>query len=101
MESLSLPDLLTFVTGGGAAVLAFWLLDRISWLGNLNPEQKRYTAYVLTGGLAVLAWLIKLAMLYEPTPADTRAWAESLYSVAAGAIVANQLLHARVSMKKK
>ena len=95
-----LSDALTFLAVGGSAYLSFWLLESVEWLTNLSPERKRYAAYALTAGIAVLAWLGKITMMYEVPPEGWRCWIESAYGVAAGSVIANQLLHARLSMKR-
>ncbi len=98
---LTLPNALTWLAGGGAAVLVLWLLDRDSpWVNVLDPEVKRYAAYVLTGGLAVLFWYVKAALYAEPLPQNVTEWADIAYKIAAGAVAGNQLLHARFSMGK-
>ncbi len=96
---LTLPNLLTFLSAGGAAYLAFYILDTKKW--PLNAEQKRYAVYALTGGLAVLFWFAKMVLVNEPLPADWRELVQVAYSVGAGAVIGNQLLHARLSMKKE
>ena len=80
--------------------MSFQLLEWVDWLKNLSPEWKRYAAYALTASIAIVAWLAKIVMTYEATPDDWRAWVESAYGVAAGAIIGGQLLHAKLSMKK-
>lgn len=97
---LSLPDTLTFLVAGGAAYIAFWLLDNVQWLVLLDAEKKRYAAYILTGGLAFVLWVLKMVLIQEPLPLELRDWLLTGWAVGAGAVVGNQLLHARFSLKK-
>jgi hypothetical protein len=96
---LTLENMLTFLTAGGAAYLAFYILDNRNW--PLNAEQKRYAAYGLTAGLAIVFWFMKVVLVNEPLPADWRELVQVAYSVGAGAVIGNQLIHARLSMKKE
>jgi hypothetical protein len=96
-----LPNMLTFLAEGGAALLVLWMLDQEwGWVQLLPSEYKRYAAYILTFVFAVVFFVFKMALLQEAMPVGWREWAILCWSVGAPASLANQLLHARFSLGK-
>ena len=113
---VTLREGLLWLMGVGAGVLAFYVLDRLEHSVRLTPawfvalrnrfieltaEDKRYAAFVLTAVIAVLAYLLTLLMGYNLAPGAWREWAEELFSVVAAAIVASQVAHGRVALRRK
>lgn len=82
------------ISGGGAALAGYWLLERVPALAGLLPDVKRYVAFALTAAIAVAAWCGLTAVTAGAWPADWRAWVSQLFSVAATAIIAGQGVHA-------
>ena len=102
-QLLTLKGLLIWIlSAGGAGWLASFVLNRWPWYqGWKNDLWKMIFAMVLPGPIAVLAYLVLIAMLYERPPTDTRQWIETLYSVMTAAI-AGQLVHkARQDIKRR
>lgn len=106
---MTLREGLLWLMGAGAGVLAFWLLDRMEasdstwferWFVALSAEDKRYAAFGLTGLIAVAAYLLTLLMGYSAPPGPWRAWVEELFTVVASAIVASQVAHGRVALRR-
>jgi hypothetical protein len=98
---LTLPNVLTFLAEGGAALLVLWMLDQEwAWVEVLPPEYKRYCAYALTFAFALVFFVFKMALLQEPMPVGWREWAMMAWAVGAPASLTNQLLHARFSLGK-
>lgn len=101
MEEYTLAKFVVWlVSSGGAGTAAFWLMENVKWLTARPAIEKRWWAFGLSGGLAIGAWGIGIAMRYFPLPIDWRAWIEGLFAVAAPAIVASQGLHAMLKLKK-
>jgi len=113
---VTLREGLLWLMGAGAGVLAFYALDRLessvrqtprwfvamrSWYLLLGSEDRRWTAFALTGVIAVVAYLLALLMGYVAAPGLWRAWVEELFSVIAAAIVASQIAHGRVALRRK
>ena len=97
---MELRELLAWlIGGGGAGVVAYWIVN--AWFANLNPEPKRYAAMALTGVLAALAFFVTVQIGYAPRPETWLAWVEQVFSVIAVALGLNQVIHARVSLSKK
>jgi len=103
-----MPDELTLggfvawlLSGGGAGIVTFFLMDKVAFLKALAPDYKRYASLVLTGLLALGAWGIGLGMKYIPVPGDTRSWIESAFSVIAIAIAVAQTTHGATSLRKR
>jgi TctA family transporter len=106
---------LAWLAGTGAGVLAFWLLDRLerstserpvwravrTWLVGLEAGDKRLVAFALVALIAWGAWGLGLLMAYELRPGNPRALVEQLFSAAAAAIVASQLAHGQVALRRK
>jgi hypothetical protein len=110
---VTLREGLLWLMGVGAGVLAFWVLERLEtsvtprlaglrrWFIELTAEDKRYAAFGLTAVIAVLAYLLTLLMGYGLAPGAWRAWVEELFSVVAAAIVASQVAHGRVELRRR
>lgn len=99
----SLSAFLVWVTTIGAGLFAYWLTNRVDWnrLAETNPGLspgdlsilKRVFAWLVAGGVAILAWLVQVAMLYVPPPVDARATVEAVFGVVAVAGFAAQTMH--------
>ena len=106
---MTLREGLLWLMGIGAGVLAFYAIDRLEnqvrwpiisdWIAGLRPDDKRGLAFLVTAGIAVIAYLGTLLMLYQVTPTCWRIWAEELFKVCAAAIVAGQVVHGRVVLR--
>ena len=91
---MNLNDAFVWImSGGGAAYVGFWLVERVAFLAALTADVKRYAAFILTGALAVGAWCGLTALTGEPWPVDWQAWVNVLFGVAATAIIAGQAVH--------
>ena len=99
---MELQELLAWlVSGGGAGIIAYWLIGVIPALEGLVSEAKRYVAFALTGVLAVGAWYVTILLQYTPQPETTKAWIEAVFSVIAVALGVNQIIHARRVLSKR
>ena len=99
---VELNDLLTWIlSGGGAGVVSYWLMERLAFLVALPAQYKRYVSLAIAGGLAVLGYLAAVGMSYQAEPETTRAWIEALSSVIGVAIGLSQLIHGARQMKPK
>ena len=96
----SLADFLLWVIGGGGAgIVAYWLMEHIGLLGGLPSEQKRYVSLVLAAGLACLAFVAAVALSYKDDPGSAQGWLEALFAVAFLAVTAGQVLHGRLKLR--
>ena len=94
--------LLWLVTGGGAGLFGYWLMDRVvKRFPGLSSELKRYLSLVIAAGLAMLAYYVQTMLAYVPSPETAQAWIEALFSVAAVAISLSQVVHGRVKLGSK
>lgn len=92
--SLWLGMLLVWVFGGGgASYLAYKLVEEVRRLRELPPRRKRFAAMTIAGVLAILGYLVAVAMLYENAPADWRAWIEQLVYVFGIGAMGSQVVH--------
>ena len=83
------------VSGGGAAVVASWLLDKVKWLHDLAFEPKRWASLGLTAALAVLAYTAQVGIGYVAEPIGWRGWLEALCLVGTSSFALSQMIHAR------
>lgn len=94
--------LLWLVTGGGAGVVGYYLMDQVvKYFPNLSSELKRYLSLAIAAGLAMLAYYVQTVLAYVPSPETAQAWIEALFSVAAVAIGLSQAVHGRVKLAQK
>lgn len=100
---MELREVLAWViSGGGAAVLGYWLMEHIPALAELQSEWKRYVAYVLTAGIAIGAYMVEYIFGYVQPPApEWRAWVEVLFQVASVAVGLGQIIHARMKLSER
>ena len=96
---MELKELLAWVvSGGGAAIIAYYAIERIPFLMALLPEQKRLVAIALPASLAIGAWFAMAAMLYEPWPVGVYAWIEKLFLIGTSAFTLSQIIHGRAKL---
>jgi len=92
--------LLWLVTGGGAGVAGYWLMEQVGkYWPDLSSELKRYLSLTVAAGLAMLAYYAQTLLAYVPAPGTTQAWIEALFSVAAVAIGLSQSIHGRIRLR--
>jgi len=101
---MELNEFLTWVlSGGGAGIVSYWLMEHLAFFVQLAAQYKRYVSLALAGGLAVLGYLAAVGMGYQVAPVEAKGWIEALFSVAGVAIGLSQLIHGIriLPMKKK
>lgn len=102
MEALSLGEAIAWVlSGGGAGVIAFFLIEKIKFLAELAPDYKRYASIALTAVLALAAWGAGMGMDYLAVPKDWRNWIEAAFSTIAVALVTAQVIHGATALRKR
>jgi hypothetical protein len=95
----NLKDFLVWVLTPGAGVLAYWLMENVPALVNLDAKLKRFAAFGISALLGILAFLAMVGMGYEAVPVDWRAWVEALFAVAAVAGGLSQVLHGLLKLR--
>ncbi len=90
---MDLRQLLLWLTTPAAGVVAYWLIDNVTFFQFLSSVAKRNAAYILTAIIAVGAYLLQVAFQYTAVPLDWRAWVEAIVSVALVAFGVSQLIH--------
>lgn len=98
---MTLKDALLILVSGGGGAIVYWLMENVKFLKNLAPDYKRYASIGLSMLLPVLAWLVMIAMSYEQAPSTWQGWIESIFALAAGAIIISQGLHGALQLKPK
>jgi len=102
MEQMSLAGLLIWLTSaGGAVALTLWAMDNVPWLKARTSEERRYLSLGIAGLVPVVAWLGSVGLGYSSAPATWQGWLESIFAVAAPAILASQGLHGRLKLRGK
>ena len=97
---MELSEFLTWlVNGGGAGIVAYWLMDNLEFLRGLSSEWKRYASLGLAAGLAMLAFAAGVWLGYVDAPAGAQGWLEALFSVAALALGISQAWHGRAKLR--
>ena len=102
MEAFTLGEAIAWVlSGGGAGVIAYFLMEKVEFLADLGADYKRYVSIALTAALALLAWGAGLGMQYLAVPADWRGWIEAAFSTIAVALVTAQTIHGATALRKR
>jgi len=94
MDGTTLRDALTWLlSGGGAAVAAYWLMENVGYLSNLHSNYKRYVSLALAAGLASAAFAVMVGLGYQDAPVGWQGWLETLFTFAFVAVTGSQWLH--------
>ena len=81
------------VSGGGAGVLAYWLLSKWPWFSAQSAERKRYVAIAATFLLADALYLALVFAGYDAMPVTALGWVEQLFLVGTTAFGLSQVIH--------
>ena len=87
------------VSGGGAGVAAYFLMEKVKLLAALESEAKRYVAIGLSAAIAMLAFTAAVFLSYYPQPQTVQAWLEALFAVAFVGVGLSQTIHGRVKLR--
>lgn len=95
---MELRDFLVgLVSSGILGTLAYplvnWLEIKWAWLHTSEPWVRRLASWIAAVSIGALPYLAQVVLLYEPAPADWRAWVERLFSVGFVAVTAAQGVH--------
>ena len=83
------------VSGGGASLAAYWLMEQVAFFSGLRDMWKRYVSFALSGSIAVGAWSALIALTGTAWPTTPEAWIMELFRVAALGIIGGQVVHAK------
>ena len=98
--TVQLGEFLTWIIGGGGAgILAFWLMENVKGLCDLGAEYKRYASLLLAGLLAAGAFGASVGLGYAVNPSDWQGWLESVFAVVAVAVGLSQVVHGRLRLR--
>lgn len=89
------------VSGGGAGVLAYFLMEKVPELQQAQPEYKRYISLALAAVLSMAAFAVAVAFGYHAEPASEQGWFEALFAVAFIATGLGQVIHGKVKLGKR
>jgi tellurite resistance protein TehA-like permease len=102
MENETLKQVLSWVLTSGSGVVSWALLDAAirynwpQWVARLEDRPKRWLALALSGVLALGAWGIEVAMLYQPVPENWRDGVERGVAILFVAFGVSQIAHVEV-----
>ena len=100
IDTSLLSQVLTwFVSGGGAGIVAYFLMEKLRPLAELTSELKRYVSLLLAAVLAMAAFALAVGLRYVEAPTTIQAWAEALFAVAFIATNLGQIIHGRTRLR--
>ena len=97
--SLLSQVLIWLVSGGGAGIVAYFLMEKLRPLAELSSEPKRYVSLFLAALLAMAAFCVSVLLRYVEQPGTVQAWAEALFAVAFIATNLGQIIHGRAKLR--
>lgn len=86
--------------GGGAGIIAYWIIERWTWAVALNPEPRQYVAWIISGALGIGAWGLSLWFGLQAVPATPQAWSEAIVGAVLLAIMGAKLVHTRKRLSR-
>ena len=106
---MSIGEFLAWLVGSGGigwlcSQLIDWLRDHWLQFTNLRPDLLRLASFGITGLVATLlgtgvivlsAWLG-----YDAAPATAQRWVERLFAIASAAIIAGQVRHGEMALRR-
>lgn len=93
-DTTALQQIILYLSaGGGAAVVAYWLLENIPQLVALAPKAKRIVSLALAATIAMLAYGAAVGLSYTEAPVNVQALIEALFAIAFLAVGGGQALH--------
>lgn len=100
VDTSLLSQVLTwFVSGGGAGIVAYFLMEKVRPLAELTSELKRYVSLFLAAVLAMAAFALAVGLRYVESPSTIQSWAEALFAVAFIATNLGQIIHGRKRLR--
>ena len=81
------------VSGGGAGIIAYFLLGKWAWFTAQTAEHKRYLALAVTFLLADALWLAMVFAGYDAMPVGVLGWIEALFLTGTTAFGLSQVIH--------
>ena len=81
--------------GGGAGLIAYYVIERWAWAVALDPEPRQYVSWAISGALGIGAWGMSLWFGLQAIPATPQAWVEAAVGAALLAIMGAKTLHTR------
>ena len=87
------------VSGGGAGVLAYYIIARIKWPAEYPSERKRWITLAVTFGLADISFVLMTLVGYEAIPLTALEWVEHLWLVGTTAFGLAQMIHATIDLR--
>lgn len=81
------------VSGGGAGIIAYFLLGKWRWFAAQDAERKRYVAIAATFLLADALYLALVFAGYDAVPVSALGWIEQLFLTGTTAFGLSQVIH--------
>ena len=81
------------VSGGGAGIIAYWLLARWPWFAAQAADRKRFVSIAVTFALADVLWLALVFAGYDAVPVGVLGWIEALFLTGTTAFGLSQVIH--------
>lgn len=98
-------DLKTFIvwilTGGGAGLVAYAIVEAVPFLQTLAEDYKRYVSLALISVLAAGAWALTVWFGWTAVPATAQDWVYELFSVIATALLTAKTIHGARDLRQK
>ena len=88
------------LTGGGAGILAYFLIEYWPWASGLEKRPKQIVAWIISGALGMGAWAFLVALGLEAAPDAWQGWAVALANVAIIAASGSKVLHTFLKLGK-
>jgi len=100
MDTTLLQQLLIWVfSGGGAAAITYYLVEKVGFLANLESWPKRVAALVVAAVFGCGAYSLAILAGYVDTPATTLGWIEIMVAVAMTSSKLADLFHGYAKLR--
>ena len=89
------------LSGGGAGVITYLLMDKVPYLKKQAPDYKRYWSIGLVFVLVMGGWGLTMLMGYSPIPETWREGVEMAFSIGFVGLTTSLVVHGATDLRQR
>ena len=89
------------LSGGGAGVITYFAMDKVTYLKKKPPDAKRYWSIGIVCVLVLAGWGLTMLMGYSPVPETWREGVEMAFSIGFVGLTTSLVVHGATDLRQK